>query len=42
MWTRFKDEFRSDGDDIQSKEFNLSKTQTGSGKGDEEPPGKRG
>ncbi len=42
MWTRFKDEFRRDGDNIQSKEFTHSKTQTGSGKGDEEPPGKRG
>jgi hypothetical protein len=40
MWTRFKDEFRRDGDNKRLKEFNRSCAQTGSGKGDEEPPGK--
>jgi len=42
MWTRFKQEFCRDGDDKRSKEFNRSCAQTGSGKGDEEPPGKSG
>jgi len=39
LWARFKCEFRKDGDEKLLREFNSSCAKTGSGRGDEEPPG---